>query len=54
VGTAKTWLGESDRHARLRKIGVLHPQKDYREITKHFYEDFGAIGFARRQSHRDS
>jgi ER-bound oxygenase mpaB/B'/Rubber oxygenase, catalytic domain len=40
---AKTWLGAGDRHARLRKIETLDPQKDCREIARLFYEDFGSI-----------
>jgi hypothetical protein len=43
VATPKTWLGANDRHARLRKIEALDPKKDYREISKLFYEDFGSI-----------
>ena len=40
---AKTWLGTTDRYARLRRIETLDPEKDYREITKLFYEDFATI-----------
>jgi hypothetical protein len=34
------WLGTTDRHARLKAIERLDVERDYREITKLFYEDF--------------
>jgi hypothetical protein len=37
------WLGSDDRHARLRKIEQLDPEKDYREIAILFYDDFNSI-----------
>jgi ER-bound oxygenase mpaB/B'/Rubber oxygenase, catalytic domain len=43
MATTKTWLGAHDRYARLRKIKTLDPEKDSREITKLFYEDFMTI-----------
>jgi hypothetical protein len=39
----KTWLGSPDRRARLNRIQNLDPQRDCREITKLFYEDFGTL-----------
>jgi len=43
MATSKTWLGVHDRYARLRKIKTLDPEKDSREITQFFYEDFMTI-----------
>jgi hypothetical protein len=43
MATARTWLGSTDRHARLRKIESLDPEKDYALITRLFFEDFGNI-----------
>lgn len=43
MGTPKTWLGAPDRTARLRKIRTLDPEKDSREITQMFYQDFFSI-----------
>lgn len=37
------WLGSDDRHARLRKIEQLDPEKDYRDIAVLFYDDFNSI-----------
>jgi hypothetical protein len=39
----RTWLGSPDKFARLRRIEGLDPEKDYREITRLFYEDFQTI-----------
>jgi len=43
MAAAKTWLGTDDPYARLRKIETLDPQKDYQQITKLFFEDFGNV-----------
>ncbi|HEX7856854.1 MAG TPA: oxygenase MpaB family protein [Sphingobium sp.] len=37
------WLGQSDPHARLRRIEQLDPAKDYLEITNLFYADFQSV-----------
>lgn len=37
------WLGQADRHARLRRIEQLDPAKDYLEITNLFYADFQSV-----------
>ena len=38
-----TWLGTSDKYARLRKIETLSLETDYREITGLFYSDFRSV-----------
>jgi hypothetical protein len=43
MATSRTWLGSPDRYARLRKIRTLDPEKNSREITQLFYEDFMTI-----------
>lgn len=41
--TTRTWLGTTDRLARLRRIERLDPETDHREITELFYTDFQSV-----------
>jgi uncharacterized protein (DUF2236 family) len=43
VTTRKSGRVRKDRNARLRRIEELDPEKDYREITALFYQDFQAV-----------
>jgi uncharacterized protein (DUF2236 family) len=42
-GAEKLWLGTPDRFARLRRIEMLDPEVDFREIVQLFSYDFRSI-----------
>jgi hypothetical protein len=50
----ETWVGNADRYTRLRKIEALDPKKDYRVITKLFYDVPDRPGTRQQQSERNS